>query len=272
MLTADQETALIGLVREVAAAEIMSRFRALAPADIQSKAAHDDLVTEADTASEAAITEGAKLALPGALVVGEEAIAADPSLMDQLPSSPLTVMIDPVDGTWNFANGLAVFGVILSVQRAGETVFGLLYDPVLDDWVMARKGGGAWFCRPGDAPQRLEVSTPGAPGMQTGYASIFLFPPDQRAEAAKAMQSYTRVSSIRCSCHEYRLLTQGKIDFVVNPTAKPWDHAAGALAVAEAGGVVELIDGRAYDPTRNTGQVIAAAAPKVLDELRGWFA
>ena len=133
-----EQSALIDAVRTVARAEITPRFRALSDEDVDEKSSAEDLVTIADKRAEVALTAAVKDILPGARVVGEEAVAADKSILDDVAKPGRTVIIDPIDGTWNFANGVAVFGVILAVIEDGETVMGLLYDRVGYDWVVAR--------------------------------------------------------------------------------------------------------------------------------------
>ncbi|WP_299395458.1 inositol monophosphatase family protein [Pelagibius sp.] len=270
-LTRRQEDALIALLRDVAKAEILPRFRRLATDDIRAKTAPDDLVTEADLAAEAAITAGVRELLPAAAVIGEEAVSADPSLLNGIGGG-LAVILDPIDGTWNFANGLAVFGVILAVAVEGETVFGLLYDPLLDDWVLARKGGGAWFCRPGEEPFRLSVGPAVAPEEMTGFVPLFTFPRARRPAIAQAITDFRRAPSLRCSCHEYRLLAQGRADFIVNAQLNAWDHAAGVLAVQEAGGHAELLDGRPYDCRLTEGNLLVAKTEASIEALRARFA
>jgi fructose-1,6-bisphosphatase/inositol monophosphatase family enzyme len=141
-LGSDEEAGLIGLLREAGRVEVMPRFRALAPEEVRQKSREDDLVTEADTRAEAAITRGARALMPDAAVLGEEAAAADPGVLRAAEAKGRVVVVDPIDGTWNFANGLATFGMILAVIDEGATVLGVLYDPVFDDWVLARRGGG----------------------------------------------------------------------------------------------------------------------------------
>ncbi|WP_102107169.1 inositol monophosphatase family protein [Oceaniglobus roseus] len=264
------EDALVALVRQVAQAEILPRFRRLDAAGVSAKTAPDDLVTEADTAAEAALTAGVRRILPDALVVGEEAVSADPGVLERI-GGDLVVILDPVDGTWNFASGVAVFGVILAVTVRGRCVFGLLYDPVMDDWVMARPGGGAWFCREGAAPQRLSVSREADPAAMTGFVPVFMFPDARRAAAAEAMLGFRRATTFRCSCHEYRLLAQGRVDFLVNGGLNAWDHAAGELCVREAGGAALMLDGRAYDATLTEGTLVAGNDAATVAMLRDRF-
>lgn len=203
-------------------------------------------------------------------------MAADPRLLDQLPGSELTFVIDPVDGTWNFAAGLAVFGVILAVIERGETVLGLLYDPVMDDWIIARKGFGTWYDGPkAGSPQRLQVGGNSAVETAHGLVSPFYFPPGKRARVAQQLTEFGRIDSLRCSCHEYRLLAQGKMRFALSGQTKVWDHAAGVLAVHEAGGVSRLIDGGPYGPDIGSGHLVVADDQALLDDVArrfGWLA
>lgn len=78
--------------------------------------------------------------------------------------------------------------------------------------------------------------------------------------------------SLRCSCHEYRMLAMGQADFAVNSSCNPWDHAAGALILREAGGRVVMADGTAYDPSQRHGWLIAAGSPEGAETIRalGW--
>jgi len=271
-LSPDIEDALIATLRDVARTEIMPRFRSLPDSEIRSKTAPDDLVTEADVRAEAAITKAVRRLLPEALVVGEEAVSADADVLDGLSDAACAVIVDPVDGTWNFAKGLATFGVILAVTVRGETVFGVLYDPVLDDWVLARRGGGAWFCRPDAAPRRLQIGGDTPQEQAVGFVPLFLFPYETRMRLAGAIPGFRRIWSVRCSCHEYRLLAQGHADFCLTGTLNPWDHAAGALAVEEAGGAVGLLDGTPYrGGMSGAGCLVTARSAKNLDRIRTTF-
>lgn len=95
----------VDIVRAAAKSEILPRFRRLRPEDVRVKSAPDDLVTEADLAAEDAISTALARDFPDVLILGEEAVASDPALLDRLPQAELAFVIDPVDGTWNFAAG-----------------------------------------------------------------------------------------------------------------------------------------------------------------------
>ncbi|MBR9882941.1 MAG: inositol monophosphatase [Oceanospirillales bacterium] len=270
-LDLNTENAVIELVREVAKREIVPRFRRLHPDAVRTKAAFDDLVTEADLSAERSLTAGISTLLPDAVIIGEEAVAANSAVLDTLPGAAQAVIIDPIDGTWNFANGLATHGVLIAITERNETVFGLLYDPVLDDWVLARRGGGAWYCKPDAQPVQLFVSQERPLAAMVGFVSAFNFPAPKRSQVSSAMLGFARAHTLRCACHEYRLLIQGNVDFYINASAKPWDHAAGALAVQEAGGRVGMMDGRDYVPTLRDGCIVSANSPDALEAIRQQF-
>lgn len=265
-LSEDIRTGLIEATRAAARAEIMPRFRTLSEADIARKSNAQDLVTEADTGAERHIRAAVAKLLPHARIVGEEGVAANPSELDAISQPGLTVVIDPVDGTWNFARGLALFGTLVAVIEDGKTIFGLLYDPVMDDWIEAGLGEGTFYVS-GDAKRRL---TPGPiPPMEelNGLHSAYGLSDDQWSLAAVLQPRFGRVTSLRASVWDYRSLMTGAVQFCVNRYLNVWDHAAGALALTEAGGHVALLDGRTYTPELRTGYLLAAASKELWDEI-----
>lgn len=158
MLLGAEMDVIVQAVRTAAKAAVVPRFRALEEADVSQKRDFADLVTVADTEAEAMM--GALLAQswPEARVLGEEAVAANPSLRAAMAGRGWQVIVDPVDGTWNFAKGLACFGMIAVAVKDGVPVYGLLYDPLLDDWVEAQADGAARFVRSDGAATVLRVS------------------------------------------------------------------------------------------------------------------
>jgi fructose-1,6-bisphosphatase/inositol monophosphatase family enzyme len=261
-LTQAQQDLLVETVRTAAKAEILPRFRNLAASDIRSKTKPDDLVTEADLAAEARITAALRDAFPDAMILGEEAASADPTLRAQAAEAELALIIDPVDGTWNFANGLATFGVILAATRFGIPIFGMLYDVVMDDWVLAA-GDGTVMATP-DQPASALATAPVKPLAElTGFIHLYLMEKSVQGQMAAALPRFNRTFMLRCSCHEYRLLAQGAVDFCLSGALNPWDHAAGVHAVTQAGGVARMIDGRAYHTGITTGYLLTAASEEV---------
>ncbi len=264
---------LIAAVRDAARDQILPRFRALSAGDVTTKAGPTDLVTVADTAAEAQIAARLARDWPGVTVLGEEGIAADPARAASFASGATLVIVDPVDGTWNFAKGLATFGVILAVAEAGRPVFSLLYDPLMDDWVTATRDGPAELITADGIRRTLSVSDQTDPARQTGYAPIGLFEKATQARLVTQIPAFSRLTSLRCSCHEYRMLAQGHVDWVMSgPVSHPWDHAAGVLAVQQAGGVARFLDGADYTVARSDGVVLSANCEATWAALADRFA
>src|ERR1700730_15726265 len=117
------------LIAEIAAAEVMPYFQKLGHGDITEKGP-GDLVTVADVAAERRLSAVLTDLLPGSLVVGEEAAAADPGVLEALAGDAPVWVIDPIDGTANFAEGKPVFAVMVALVRRGETVMAWIHDPV----------------------------------------------------------------------------------------------------------------------------------------------
>ncbi|MDZ4311909.1 MAG: inositol monophosphatase [Cypionkella sp.] len=255
-------------VRAAGKAAVLPRFRALGVGEVSQKTDFADLVTVADTEAEALIGAALAKTWPEARVLGEEAVAADPGLRAAMAGPGWQVIVDPVDGTWNFAKGLSTFGMIAVAVKDGVARYGLLYDPLLDDWVEVTAGEAARFVQADGRARVLRVSGVSDPAQMCGYIPTGLFPPAQRRAAVLAGLSYGRVTSLRCSCHEYRLLAQGHVEFVLSgPQPHPWDHAAGVLAVQAAGGVARFLDGAAYDLARRAGVLLVANSEATWDRV-----
>ena len=159
------------LLRDSGRAEIMPRFRNLAEGAVeQMKTGPLDLVTEADEAAETLITDGLRREFPGCVVIGEEAASVRPELLKDLAGAELAFVVDPVDGTANFAAGLPLFGVMAAAFRRGEIVAAVIHDPVGDDsWAMALRGEGAWIETPDQRRQDMQHV---AVGLGPGVAEI----------------------------------------------------------------------------------------------------
>jgi fructose-1,6-bisphosphatase/inositol monophosphatase family enzyme len=106
--------------------EIMPRFRKLTPAQVRRKSSTFDLVTEADEAAEAAITSALKSAFPHSVVIGEEGTHREPALLQTVVDAELAFIVDPIDGTRNFASDLPLFGVMAAVTMRGEIIAGVI--------------------------------------------------------------------------------------------------------------------------------------------------
>ena len=262
-LTAGQIEDLIDAVRDTGRREIMPHFRNLEPDAISSKVDAKDLVTNADRAAEIAIARAVAKILPYAVVVGEEAVSDRPVVQDLIATADTAVVVDPIDGTGNFVAGLSVFGTILAVVEKGETVFGLLYDPVLDDWIFSILGGGAYFTSDNVSARPVKVSEPRKLTASRGFLPLDNYAALDRAKAMQAFSPVYQMSAIRCSCQEYRLLVSGQADFLLSASLNPWDHAAGLLILDEAGGWAKVNGDTSYAPILRDGRVIAASCQAV---------
>ena len=264
---------VLAAVRAAAAAAILPRFRQLSPGQISAKRNFEDLVTVADTEAEALIRASLAQHWPEAQVLGEEGVAAEPALRDAMAGAGWKVIVDPIDGTWNFAKGLAIFGVIAAVAHGGRLDYGLLYDPLMDDWIEARAGGPARLVQADGTSAELRTSAERDPARMFGYVPLVLYTPEVRRAAALAGLRYRRITSLMCSCQEYRMLAQGHVDFVLTgPEPFPWDHAAAVLIVEAAGGVARFLDGGAYDLGRKRGVMLLASCEQVWAQVAAEYA
>ncbi len=269
-LNQTQIDALIEAVRNTAKQEVVPRFRAPKGVSQDAKAHVFDLVTEADLQCEQALSQRIADILPGAVVVGEEAVEENAGLLDAVAVAETCVVVDPVDGTWNFASGLPIFGLMLAVLERGETVFGLLYDVMTDTWVAAEKGAGTHLCRAGQDTTALKLGQSHDKPL-SGFFAPYEFPQDSHATVLGLMLEFGHVTSLRCSCHEYLTLLQGHTDFTVAAHVKPWDHLAGVLAISEAGGRSGLIGLGEFTPAKSKGRLLNVADPARFDEIEALF-
>lgn len=269
--TAAQKTQLLNLVRRAARAEIMPRFRRLDAGEIDNKTDEMDLVTSADVAAEAMITRGLQRAFPHALVIGEEAISKKPELLDGIGEAELSFIIDPVDGTWNFAKGIPLFGTMVAVCRFGQPVFGLIYDPVGDDAVLSDNTSHAlWHTQTGRR-RPIHTAQPKALDQMVGYMHIRLMTPADQAYMWTRVGVLAHTGALRCSAHEYRLLATGAVDFVLSWQLNSWDHLAGSLICQQAGGKSALLGDTPYDATITKGYLLSASSAEVWDTVESHF-
>ncbi|MDP3899129.1 MAG: inositol monophosphatase family protein [Mesorhizobium sp.] len=255
---------LAGTAREI----IMPRFRNLSAGDVKQKSSAADLVTEADVNAERAITAGLKARYPDAMIVGEEAATDDPSLLDGLGDAELAFVVDPIDGTFNFASGVPLFGVMLAVVVRGETVAGIIHDPVGRDSIVATKGAGSHIRHATGRLERVRVAPRAPISEMTGAVSWQYLAEPERSRLARNQVRTLSQFNYRCAAHEYRLVASGHAHFIVYNKLMPWDHLAGVLIHAEAGGHAARFDGSAYLPSHLGGGLVIAPDRESWAELR----
>lgn len=259
---------LAAILRDAARSEALPRFRRLDTSMVTIKTEAIDLVTEADVATENVIKARIAQWMPEALFVGEETVAADPALLPKLATADLAVVVDPIDGTANYAAGLPLFATMASVVSKGETVAGIIYDPMGDDWVMAEKGGGAWLRRPDGEAVRLNVAAPLSLAQMVGMSSVAFMPAASRPQVLSNFDKVRMVANLRCAGHEYRTFASGHSQFLCYNKLMPWDHLAGVLISQEAGAYATRLDGGSYLPSHVDGGLLVAINRDAWDELR----
>lgn len=243
------------LVREAARTAVRPMFRRLADDDISEKAP-GEVVTVADRHAEKILTEGLLRLLPGSAVVGEEGAADDPAVLDRLRSTGDVWVVDPLDGTSNFAAGRTPFAVMVALLRGGAPVASWILDVMADELAVAELGAGAYL---DGVRVTTRTDAPGPAGLSGAVMSRFL-PPALRGPAELAAPQFGKVSpGLHCAGREYPDIVADVQQFVLFWRTLPWDHAPGALFVREAGGVARRFDGADYQPTDDRRGLLVAA-------------
>jgi fructose-1,6-bisphosphatase/inositol monophosphatase family enzyme len=254
------------LMRESAAAELLPRLGKLTSSEVREKT-QGDPVTAADEACERRLAAGLATVLPGVPVVGEEAVAAEPGLVAHIEAADAAWIVDPLDGTANFARGDRQFAMIVALVRRGETVAGWIYEPLGNRLATATLGGGAYL---DGAASRL----PPTPTLEqsNGFVGAKVAHAIKRKLAAQTLSRIGRLTTLGCAGIEYLETLAGQFHFSFYRWTQPWDHAAGALMAREAGGVANRHDGRRYSPGQpvNAG-ILVASDPHRWQELRTIF-
>ena len=184
---------------------------------IETKSSAVDFVTQFDRAAETLITDRLRAAFPGHGLLGEEGT-------DETGAQPYTWIIDPLDGTSNYAHGFPVFCVSLALYQGQQPLVGVVYDPTRDECFRAAAGQGATISGPnGTRPLRVSAAAELVGSLlATGFPyDVHTSPLDNAAYVAA-----------------------GRLDGYWEFKVHAWDVAAGILLVQEAGGCVTLIDGR----------------------------
>ena len=233
------------LLRETAETAILPRFRNLAGSEIVEKSP-GELVTIADRESEAIITPALLKLLPGSRVVGEEAVFADEAVLEALDGPDPVWIIDPIDGTENYANANARFTVLVALARDGELHASWIYEPYFDQMAHAVRGEGAYL-----NGERLRVAE--APDPANGLMNVPVSTSRPKFWNEQAKQAITALSTHGAWLSygdgaglEYLTLASGKRTSALMVWENVWDHAAGLLLHAEAGGVALTSDGTPF--------------------------
>ncbi|MER5731329.1 inositol monophosphatase [Streptomyces sp. NPDC002138] len=257
-------------VRKAAAVEIMPRFRQLADHEVDQKSGPHDLVTVADRRAEEHLTAALTRILPGSAVVGEEAVHADPTVYGALRGEAPVWIVDPVDGTRQFVAGDPGFCTLVALAVRGEILASWTFAPALEEIATAVRGGGSFV---NGAAIRAGSPEPGAELRIAMAHPLYTSEEDKRTLARLDVPG---VVARPCGSAglEYLKVARGEMDGLAFTWPSAWDHAAGLLLVAEAGGAQSTVAGEPYRVDRDNVLPFAvgrdeATALRIRDLLRG---
>jgi len=210
-----------------------------------------NLVTEADRLSEALIVERIHGAFPDHDIMAEES-------PETTRGSSFRWIIDPLDGTTNYAHGYPVFGVSIALEVEGKILFGCVYNPMLDEMFIAEQGAGAFL-----NGRRLSVSRTAQLSrslLATGFPYDLREDPNNNINYFEAMILSTQaVRRAGAAALDMAYVAAGRFDGFWEIKLMPWDMAAGWLLIEEAGGIVTDINGNPFH--LHAPHIIAANRP-----------
>lgn len=265
--------ALVPQVRDllITAADtlIVPRFQTLETDDVRTKSTPTDLVTIADVETEEWLTPRLSGLLPGSVVVGEEAVATDGRVLDQLDGDAPVWVVDPVDGTRNFANGSDTFVTMLALVQNGIPCFGMIWRPLKRELLWAVKGNGAWKEIQGHEPIQLKTRSDVPPvGTLAGSVSFKWLDQDDQQRVRKNVDKVSMPVGLGCSGEEYARLAEGRTDYAVFGLLNAWDHCPGLAIVREAGGIDALSSAAPYTTAARRERLLVAANPATMTTVR----
>lgn len=223
---------------------------------ISHKEGVNNLVTEADHAAEAAILSVIKKNFPDHQVLAEET-------GEHIRDSNYKWIIDPIDGTINFAHGIPLCCVAIAVEKDGEIIMASVYAPVLNELYFAEKGGGAFLNE-----QKISVSNESSvlkSCLVTGFPYTYINMANGPLEVfSRLIRKGIPVRRLGSAAIDLCWVACGRFDGFYEHKLEPWDSAAGYLIVEEAGGKVTDHEGKKFSPYQHR---IIATNGKIHDEL-----
>lgn len=258
-LTVEFTSRVVRAVREVAATEILPRFRA-----VEARRKDDgSLVTEADLATQRALAEALGRIEPVALL-GEEMPEAEQRRIWE--AGGRFWCVDPLDGTANFSAGVPYFAVSVALMQGDRPLLGVVVDPIADEACFAVRGAGAWRDGFALSPAVRETALEGA----VAEIDLRRALPHIRQELKRRAPFARRLTSGSTAlawCH----LAAGRRDLFLHAGQKVWDYAAGALVAEEAGVRLATLTGDDFwSGTPWERSVIAARTPALFEAWKSW--
>ena len=224
------------------------------PLDIEEKGRRADLVTQADRASERVIVDRLRAEFPRATILGEEG-------GEHKGASQERWIVDPLDGTTNFAHGYPLFCVSIAYERDGDIVAGVVYAPLVDEFFAAERGAGATL-----NGARINVSR--IDRVADAMVCTGFKPSDYDRNATQFARASRRAQAVRrdgAAALDLAYTAMGRFDGFWEFDLSPWDTAAGSLLVREGGGRVTALDGAAFSLESSS---ILATNGALHDEMR----
>lgn len=240
-------------LREAAERIVLPGLGALTPDHVALKAP-GEVVTVVDRDCEALLAERLAALHPEATVVGEEAVDADPTLLDAL-ADRLCWIIDPLDGTANYAAGTGPFGIMVALADAGEILGGWILDPLSGRLCGAERGQGARI-----DGTLYRTANPGRARPVAAVSRLFA-DPMRRERVITALDGCDVTDSPRCAADQYPRVATGIHDLTYFDRTISWDHAAGVIFLNECGGKAAHPDGSAYRVDRPRSSLLVATTP-----------
>jgi myo-inositol-1(or 4)-monophosphatase len=236
------------------AAEIRRFFNS--PFKIDHKEGVNNLVTEADHAAEKAIMDLIRSRYPDHHILSEEA-------GDMIQDSHYKWIIDPIDGTVNFAHGIPLNCVSIAVEHGGEIILGAVLNPHMNELFVAEKGKGATL---NDKPIRVSEETEAIKAcLVTGFPYTYINMPNGPLEIfERFIRKGVPVRRLGSAAIDLCWVAAGRFDGFYEHKLEAWDSAAGYLIVEEAGGKVTDFAGNKFSPYQHR---IVASNGKIHDEL-----
>lgn len=262
-MTEDLSAAVIAAMTRAAEAEILPRWRSLSASEIRTKAHDWDLVTDADVEAERMLTVALRDLLD-ITVVGEEATAANPALVDHVGTGEPCWIVDPVDGTRNFVDGKETFACMVALVDGGRTQAAWITYPTNGREIHAARGAGTFL----DGERHIAPAPPRPDALRGAVSAIYagIGADDELLERAGTLGPAMPIRF--CAGWDYLDVVTGLTDYTVFTRTLPWDHAPGALIANEAGLRSARFDGSEYLPGDGRAGILTAH-PTVWDRVAG---
>lgn len=250
-------------IRTTAEKEILPRFKRLNAEDISQKSSATDLVTIADLKAEERLSKYLSELYPEALIGGEESIAENPALKNEILNADLGFLIDPIDGTNNFIKGNHRFAVMLVALQKGETVASWIYLPLENKMAMAEKASGCFI-------DNVKVIYPASP---SNISNMIGASHTKRMKGNLGRITDQNLSKIKenrpayCAGYDYISLLEGRKHFSSYGNTLPWDHLPGTFMIKESGGTVKQLNGEEYTALNEGNGILSAENTDIWQEI-----